>query len=296
MLINNFLYILQHCFSKIYERSSILKNIDYIIFLCIVLVLVSSTFMTSDSIGHFALFGIILTCIKLITKPKVSLSLSVAEKFLLLYFLIVIISVAGSSYLCLSLKGFSKTLIYLGFYATCVEYFKNNRGNIKYVFILLALLALGQSLIALKQNFSSVGEISGWQDVSHINPEDVMTRVYGSVKPYNPNLFGGYLLSVIPSALILFSPVGVLSPALVLSVVGTDSVIDGSSPDVVLFLLPFVNKHYKLSIIGLVCFVLVSISLILTGCRGAYIGLFFELLLIGFSSMKCSLSGHKILK
>ena len=88
-----------------------------------------------------------------------------------------------------------------------------------------------------------------WQDVTRLNPEEVMTRVYGTLKPYNPNLFGGYMLSVIPSTLILF-------------------------------FLPLFNKHYKTALLGLGIFCLSIVSLVLTGCRGAYIGLFFELVLL----------------
>ena len=92
------------------------------------------------------------------------------------------------------------------------------------------------------QNFGAVEEISGWQDMSHLNPEEVMTRVYGTLKPYNPNLFGGYMLSIIPAFLTL----------------------------------PFINK--KLLPIAVIGGILSCIGLVLTGCRGAYIGLFFEII------------------
>ncbi len=54
--------------------------------------------------------------------------------------------------------------------------------------------------------------------MSRLNPEEVMTRVYGSLKPYNPNLFGGYMLAALPSTLVLVY-------------------------------LPLMNKHYKNSVI-----------------------------------------------
>lgn len=226
-----------------------MQKIDWLIFANILLVIFTSTFASSDSIGYFAIFAIMLTFIKLLVKPSEKFTLNIADKFLLIYFLIVLISVCGSSLLTLSLKGFSKTLIYLGFYVSLVHYLKDNKSKIKYILLALALSAVGESFIALKQNFLSVSEISGWQDVSRLNPEEVMTRVYGSLKPYNPNLFGGYMLSVLPSTLVLS-------------------------------ILPLLNKHYKTAVSGLGCFLLVAISIVLTGCRGSYIGLFFEFILL----------------
>jgi putative inorganic carbon (HCO3(-)) transporter len=77
-----------------------------------------------------------------------------------------------------------------------------------------------------------------------------MTRVYGTLKPYNPNLFGGYLISILPATLIAV-------------------------------FLPLRNRHYKTAICGLICFALTVLAVILTGCRGAYIGLLVELILLG---------------
>lgn len=249
MLLNSILLKFQKLLKPVYDRSFVLQKIDWLIFANILLVILTSTFASSDSIGYFAIFAIILTFIKLFVKPNEKVFLNTADKFLLIYFLIVLISVSGSTLFALSLKGFSKTLIYLGFYVSLVHYIKDNKSKIKYILLALALCAVGESFIALKQNFLSVSEISGWQDVSRLNPEEIMTRVYGSLKPYNPNLFGGYMLAVLPSTLALV-------------------------------FLPFINKHYKTAMFGVCCFLLVAISIVLTGCRGAYIGLFLEFILL----------------
>lgn len=255
MLLNSILLKFQKLLKPVYDRSFVLQKIDWLIFANILLVILTSTFASSDSIGYFAIFAIILTFVKLLTKTGEKFALSTADKFLLVYFLLVIVSVAGSSLFYLSLKGFSKTLIYLGFYVSFVHYLKDNKSKIKikikikYILLTLALCAVGESFIALKQNFLSVSEISGWQDVSRLNPEEVMTRVYGSLKPYNPNLFGGYMLAVLPSTLALV-------------------------------FLPLINKHYKTALFGVCCFLLVAISIVLTGCRGSYIGLLFEFILL----------------
>ena len=250
MLINIFLYNIQQLIKPIYEKSIFLKNIDIFIFCTILGVIISSQIMPSDYIGYFAIITILLNIIKILTKPNEKFSLELSDKFLLLYFIFVIISLAGSTLFILSLKGFFKTLTYLGFYISLIHFFKDNKDKIKYIFLSIILCISFESIIAFLQNFTSIGEISGWQDTSRLNPEEVMTRVYGTLKPYNPNLFGGYLLACIP-AVIPFSkkisiPIGIFS----------------------------------------------SIALILTGCRGSYIGYFFELMLLGiivYKSLKTKL-------
>lgn len=255
MIINNIFFQAQNILKPVYDRSFVLQKIDWLIFINILLVILSSTFAQSDNIGYFAIFAIILTCVKLLTKSGSRFELTTADKFLLVYFILVVISVAGSTLFYLSLKGFFKTFIYLGFYVSFIHYIKDNKSKIKYILIALAFAAIGESIVALKQNFLSVSEISGWQDMSRLNPEEVMTRVYGTLKPYNPNLFGGYMLAVLPSTLALVY-------------------------------LPLLNKQYKTALFGVFCFLLSAISIVLTGCRGAYIGLFLEFVLIAIITYK----------
>ena len=240
MFFNNILSFFQTIFRPIYEKSFVLQNIDKLIGLNILLLIVSTTFAPSDNIGYFAIFAILLTAVKLLTKSGEKFELTLADKFLLAYFLIVIISVAGSSLFYLSLKGFFKTFVYLGFYVSLILYFKDNKDKIKYIFLAYALCVSFETVVAFLQNFTSVGEISGWQDMSRLNPEEVMTRVYGTLKPYNPNLFGGYLLACIPA---------------------------------------FIAIPKRFAIPGAI---FASIALVLTGCRGAYIGFFLQLIVLGF--------------
>jgi putative inorganic carbon (hco3(-)) transporter len=224
------------------ENSFFLKNIDNLIFATIIGVIVFSTFASSDMIGYIGLITLFLTVVKMFIKKGEQITPNLFELFLLIYFLIVVVSLAGSSLFHLSLKGFLKTFTYLGFYFSAVQYFKNNLSKIPYVIYTVALCAASQGIIGIFQNFSQVGEISTWQDVTNINPEDVMTRVYGTIKPFNPNLFGGYLVATLPS-------------------------IFGSC---VLFLL---DKKYKIAGGFFALALITTISLILSGCRGAYIGL-----------------------
>ena len=244
MFLNKILEKTQSFFEPVYENSFVLRNIDVLIGLCIFCLIAVSAFASSDNIGYFALFAVFLTFVKLLFKTGEKFEMSLADKFLLVYFLFVLISVAGSSLLYLSFKGFIKTLTYLGFYISVVHYLKDNKNIIKYIFVLYGLIISCETVVAFLQHFGAVEEISGWQDMSRLNPEEIMTRVYGTLKPYNPNLFGGYMLSLIPAFITL----------------------------------PFINK--KFTILSALFGILAVIALVQTGCRGAYIGLFFELIIL----------------
>lgn len=236
-----FKYTQNKC-AYLWDNSFFLKHIDSLIFSTIIGVLFLSTFSSSDLIGYIGLITLFLTIIKLFVKSGEKIDLNLFETFLLIYFLIVVISLSGSSLLYLSFKGFLKTFTYLGFYFSAAMYYKNNLNKIPFTIYVVGLCAASQGIIGIFQNFSQVGEISTWQDVSNINPEDVMTRVYGSIQPFNPNLFGGYLVASLPC---LF----------------------GS------FIIKFLDKKFKTSVMFLTLALITSFTLILSGCRGAYIGL-----------------------
>lgn len=247
--LNNLIEYSQNKCTYLWENSFFLKNIDNLIFATIIGVFVLSTFASSDLIGYVGLITLFLTVLKLFIKKGERVEPNLFEIFLITYFLFVVVSLAGSSLFYLSLKGFLKTFTYLGFYFSAVQYYKNNLSKIPMTIFIIALCAASQGIIGIFQNFSQVGEISTWQDVSNINPEDVMTRVYGTINPYNPNLYGGYLVATLPC-------------------------IFGS------FILSLIDKHYKIAAGFLGFALLTSASLILSGCRGAYLG--FAVIMICF--------------
>lgn len=225
-----------------YNNSLLLQNIDKFIYLSILAVFAASTIFPSDYIGLIAVFTTLMTIVKLLFVKGEKLETTGAEIWLLAYFMIVIISLAGSSLFMLSLKGFLKTLIYMGFYLSIAHFLKNNKDKIFPIFITIGLCVSFEGIMGFLQNFAHVEEISTWQDVSKLNPEEVMTRVYGTLKPYNPNLLGGYFVAGIPA---LYAVVAAL----------------------------FTDKKYKLAAIGGFCALISSVALFLTGCRGSYIGM-----------------------
>lgn len=241
-MFNKILKFSQQKTEYLYKNSLFLQQIDKLIFVSIILVFLASTVMSSDVIGFIALITVFLTVVKILTKPDETLSCRGYELWLLAYFMIVIISLAGSTLFHLSLKGFFKTFTYMAFYFSLMQYLKNNKNKIPYLLGAIGLCVSFEAVVGFLQNFSHVEEISGWQDVSSLNPEEVMTRVYGTLKPFNPNLLGGYFVAGIPA-------------------------LYGLSA---YFL---ADRKYKLSIVGVVLALLSTLTLFLTGCRGSYIGM-----------------------
>ncbi len=273
--INNLFHFTQEKLKPLYASSVILQNLDNLIFTAFLAVFVVSTFLPSDTIGIVSLIAAGLTFVKLLVKPETRLEASTADLWLLAYFMIVIVSLFGSSAFTLSFHGFIKIVIYLLFYLSVRLYLKDNKDKIPFIIGVIALCAGSEAVVGLLQNSSQVAEISTWQDVSNINPEEVMTRVYGTLKPLNPNLLGGYLVAAIPA---LFGMTGycflenkktTCHPELdsgSSTVAACSNLIGGRCR----------NKFgmtNKTTLIYSILTILASVTLFATGCRGAYLGL-----------------------
>lgn len=261
-MFNNLLECIQRKTQFLYRNSYLLQNMDFFIFLGLAGTLLASLTMPSGVIGLGALTVAGLTAVKLLTTPNAKIRLSTAEWCLIIYFLIVFISLCGSTLFGLSLKGFLKTVTYILFYFSTAQLLKS---NFKYGIATLFVIAAGvffESGIAFLQNFTHVQAIAGWQDVTNLNPEQVMIRVYGTLQPYNPNLFGGYLVVGLPACLGL-----------------------------TVWLL--VKKYYKLSLLFFIGTGAGVLSLVFTGCRGAYIAFFAMTLAVLTISLKFFWENYK---
>lgn len=224
------------------KNSFILSNIDGIILFFMGVTLFASTFMQSEHIGAFAIVVVLLTIVKLFTKKGARVAVTSFDTALIVYFIICFISTFNSTLVPQSIHGFLKTVIYFFYYFCVANYFQTNQSKIKYILVLVALLCSAEGIIALFQNFGGIEQISTWQDSNYINPEDAIARAYGTLKPYNPNLLGGYLLAGIPYIL-------------------------GAGA---LFL---INKHYKQFFVSIAAFLICALAVFVTGSRGAYLGL-----------------------
>lgn len=262
MFVNNVLGFIHRFTGKIYDNSIILQNLDKAIFAIIIALFILSTFVSSDMIGYLALGVVLLTFVRVIFNKTDNFKCEIFEIFLLAFFMLTLVSLAGSTLFHLSLKGFMKTFTYISFYLSVVHHLKYNPKNILPILSTIALCVSVESLVGISQSFSKVDEISGWQDVSNLNPEEVMTRVYGTLQPLNPNLLGGYFVLTIPSVIGLCG----------------------------YFLY---EKRYVLSAIFGVLSAITCTALFLTGCRGAYLGLFTVLGCFSLVSLKFFWKNYK---
>ena len=197
-LTNRYYSFFQNKFENITKNSLILNRIEDIILFFTGITLLASTFMQSEHIAVFAIAVILLTLLKLHLKKGAKVHVTGFDAALLIYFGICLISTVNSTLLPQSVHGFLKTVIYILYYFCAANYFQTNQSKIKYVLLLISALCTIEGVIALCQNFAGVEQISTWQDSRYINPEDAIARAYGTLKPYNPNLLGGYLVCAIP--------------------------------------------------------------------------------------------------
>ena len=241
-MFNNILKFAQNKLAYFYNNSILLQNIDNFILPFILLTFISSMFMSSDFIGFIGLIVMFLTLIKLFFTPNQKIELQTFEMFLVIYFMIVVVSLFGSTLFSLSLKGFFKTFIYIGFYFSVVQYLKDNKKHIPVILGTIAFCISVEGLIGVFQSTLHLEQISTWQDTSNLNPEDVLSRVYGTLKPLNPNLYGGYLVCGLPVV------IGCIFYSLY-------------------------KRLYKMSFISLIAFLVTCYAILQTGCRGAYLSM-----------------------
>lgn len=254
-IINSFLCFIQKKMDIIRCRSFLLSNIDIFILFFIILTFVFSIFFETNAIGFVAFFVPFLVFIKVLITKGEKLELEKCNFYLLIYLLICLISNFTSSMFSQSLYGFMKTLMYFGFYFALCQFLKNHKNYITLLLFVIAILVSFEGFVGLIQNSAGVENISTWQDTSYVNPEDVLSRVYGTLKPYNPNLLAGYMVA------------------------GFSSIIG-------LFLLYLSMKKIKSAVISGICILVSGLTIFLTGCRGAYLALFTIIIGLIFASFQ----------
>lgn len=210
------------------------------------LVFAASLFASSSILGVLVWFSFALFFIKVLLSDY-QIKFDFLDILIILWFITMFISTAFSSLLPQSLWGLYKMLTYLAFYCTIKNIMSVDFKRIYYFLFLISALVSLESLYVIHQNFVGVDEISGWQDISNLNSEQVLTRVYGTLKPFNPNLLAGYLLACFPF-------------------------LGGS-----LFIF-LKEKKYHLCALSLTMLLVTALGILFSGCRGAYIGLLFEML------------------
>jgi putative inorganic carbon (HCO3(-)) transporter len=255
--LNQFFVFSQNIFSNLSETSIFVKNLDTIILFFITLLMISIIVAPTGIIGLLAFLSFALSFIKLCIKRGEKFSINSLDTAIFLYLAIAGLSVAFSYMPVAAAKGFAKMLVYFGAYLTFYSVIKNNPKKSLYLLGTLAAIASIEALYCIYQQIHGVDALAGWQDLSKANPEQLMNRVYGTLKPYNPNLLAGYLIASFSSAAGMF--------------------------------FYFLTKRTtKLAILSGIGTFSILLAIVFTGSRGAYIAMTGMLMLV------VAISGHII--
>ncbi|MBY0449125.1 MAG: O-antigen ligase family protein [Cyanobacteria bacterium] len=126
---------------------------------------------------------------------------SMIDTCVVLYFLSAVLSTVCSSYLFTSLLGLKKALTFAAGYGAfrMVVSIWGRRG----IWLVLGtwmLLGFIQALIGFYQYKFNIQPLATWQDPT-LNPDWMMTRVFGTLQPSNPNLLAGFLVPCLAASL-----------------------------------------------------------------------------------------------
>lgn len=237
--VDNMLCKVQTFTHKFVKESFLLNFIDYAIITLLTLALACIPITTTGIIGGLVLLAFLAYLAKLLLIKGEKPLTTAFNVPIFLYMGIAALAVTFSSLLIPSIKGYIKMLIYFGGYIAFINVLKANPRRVIYFLAVLALTSCFEAVYAIHQQIVGVDALAAWQDKSNANPEDLMDRVYGSLKPYNPNLLAGYLVASFPSSLGL----------------------------AFLFLK---QKNIRLSLVSFISAFLVLVAIVFTASRGAY--------------------------
>lgn len=193
--------VLQDKLSFISRNSDLVKYIDKIILSLLSLILIIIPVSSTGIIGGLVLLAFLTLLAKFCLVKGTKIEFSSIDLPIFIYIAIAGLSVAFSSLLMPSIKGYIKMLVYFGGYLTFFNIMKNNPKRLIYMMALLATTGATEAIFAIYQQIIGVEPLASWQDLNEVNPEQLMNRVYGTLKPYNPNLLAGYLVATLSSTL-----------------------------------------------------------------------------------------------
>lgn len=255
--INDFFEFSQNTFFGLTRTSVLVNNSDNIILLLIAVLLISIIVAPTIIIAGIAatIFGVF--ALKLLLKKGEKFSVNSLDAAIFIYIGIAGLSVVFSYLPVEAFKGYAKMLVYFGAYLAFYNVIKDRPKRSIYLLAAIGATASVEALSAIFQQIHGAEALARWQDLTGVNPEQLMNRVYGTLKPFNPNLLAGYLIASFSSAAGMFF----------------------------LFLK---KKKLKRSLIFGLGTLVIAIAIVFTGCRGAYIAL------AGMMFLVAAISGHII--
>ncbi|MCX7845418.1 MAG: O-antigen ligase family protein [Dictyoglomaceae bacterium] len=228
-------------FEPIISSSLIFPWLNFVLEHYLYIFLFLLPFLSTGKIALLSFIAFILWFIITFLSPGKRFFKSL-DKFSLLFFIFLGINIYAtgfSPYLISAIKGLAKFLVYFAIFFIFRDIFDDiSKQKKAVIFILLSTFIL--SIYCVYQWIIKVPQLAGWEDPELI--AEGVTRVYGTL--LNPNLLGGYLISVFP---FLFSA---------------------------LFFYPYFKSFISLTII------ISALSIIWTYSRGAYLGFLGSLIIL----------------
>lgn len=195
------LEIIQHRIKNLAENSLIARYADHLLMANLIMLLIAITFSSTTIQGLLVASALAITFLKWLIIPEERHNFTIFDIPVSAYIAVALISTAFSSYFIPSAKGLSKLITYFAVYIVGTNLFKGQNYKIYFILIGIAITGGLESLYGIYQKFSGVEALATWQDPDSIMAGREMSRVYGTLEPFNPNLLAGYLLPVFPCAL-----------------------------------------------------------------------------------------------
>lgn len=156
-------------------------------------VVVGSAFLPTMALVGMILLTIVSFVARLIKQPKKPLKIDLLGIAIGVFFVVIVISSLFSYERTESLKVAAVVLVFMAFYVVLYNLIENKR-QLKALISLFLLTGLGIALIGIYQNFAGTSAGNVWIDQDMFS--DIQGRVYSTFD--NPNVFGEYLLLLIP--------------------------------------------------------------------------------------------------
>ncbi len=155
-------------------------------------IFILATFAPTELIGVATTGAFAFLVVRWLVHP-VRFTPTVIDLLVMGFFATALIATAFSSYVATSLVGLAKFAVFLMGYLNFRVLIEEAPRRLVWLLGLLMVLGFGQATVAYYQYRMGVQPLATWQDPS-LNPELQMTRVWGTLQPYNPNLLAGFLI------------------------------------------------------------------------------------------------------
>jgi putative inorganic carbon (HCO3(-)) transporter len=205
------------------------------------------------AVGVWAVFGVLSASAAVLGQHKALQRPNAVDAAVLLFFATQALSACFSSYPHEAALGLFKMTTYLVVYVNFRTVLSQWPKALPVLLGTLWTLGLAQSVVGLQQYFGHAEALATWSDTS-LNPEDTLTRVYGTLQPYNPNLLAGFLIPCLGAGLwaVVASVPWALQQGLAAS---------------------WQKARWAVVAVAVAVLALLVLTLVLTGSRGGYLAL-----------------------